>query len=144
MLWRLWEIPPPDSCLYKSDHEEVANRLSGIETDRMKWVCPANLTDWQNGGGLEEYSDSAEVEDLEEEDRDEVHQSRYYFRQKDLVHRQLYLIMYCEYALLHRPDTPRPVTLPSWTMRVRIKRNYESSMLAAVSTAEWLKGSADQ
>ncbi len=29
-------------------------------------------------------------------------------------------------------------------MRVKIKRNYESSMLAAVSTAEWLKGSADQ
>ena len=110
---------------------------------------PGSLIGVRIAKGLKKVVTGADPEngEMSEDDECKVHHWSaiwFHLRQKELVNRQLYLVLYFESALLGLPGTWRPVTMPSWAMRVKQKRNYIASLQSVVSTAGWLKSFADQ
>lgn len=88
------------------------------------------------GGGVEDS--------MSEKERERVHHwlgTWFYLRQKELVNRQLYLIISFEKALLGRMGNVKAAggPLPSWTLRIKMMRNDLVALQSRVASAEWQK-----
>ena len=86
-----------------------------------------------------------DIEVSEEEEAELYHWTGcwFYLRQKELVHQQLHIILFFEYALLLM-SPGRPAILPSSALRTKKVRNLIPDLETAVQSAELLKALADQ